>query len=207
MTALELVVQAKVIPVLRGSDPETVVELARVLYEEGFQTLEITFTVPGVLDVIRELCRLENAVVGAGTVLDAGQLEAALQAGARFLVSPGLEPKLLEVARHCTIPFLPGVFTASEVMQARAQGFRVLKLFPGELGGVKHLKSLRGPFPDLYFMPTGGVSAENLHEWFAAGAVAVGMGGYLVSESVRATREKTKAVQAALMWLSMPEGR
>jgi 2-dehydro-3-deoxyphosphogluconate aldolase/(4S)-4-hydroxy-2-oxoglutarate aldolase len=120
MTALELVSQTKVIPVLRGSNPEAAVELAKVLHEEGFQTLEVTFTVPGALDVIRELCRLEDAIVGARTVLDTAQLEAAVEAGAQFLVSPGLEPKLLETARHSPIPFLPGVFTASEVMQARA---------------------------------------------------------------------------------------
>lgn len=207
MTALELVSRAKVIPVLRGTDPQTVVDLGQALYEEGFHTLEVTLTVPDALDVMRELCRLEDVTVGMGTVLDSAQLEAALEAGAKFLVSPGLEPKLLEAARHSPMPFLPGVFTASEVMQARTQGFRVLKLFPGELMGIKHLKALRGPFPDLHFMPTGGVSAENLHEWFAAGAVAVGMGGSLVSETVKATREKAKAVQAALLWLTIPEDR
>lgn len=196
--ALQLVRQARVIPVLRGANPDAVVEIARVLYQEGFKTLEVTFTVPQAPAVIRELSQWSEAVVGAGTVLEQGQLESALTAGAQFLVSPGLEPALLDAAQNVEMPLLPGVFTASEVMQARARGYRVLKLFPGELVGIKHLKALRGPFPDLYFMPTGGVSAENLRAWFAAGAVAVGMGSSLISNSLERTREQARLVQVAL---------
>lgn len=198
MTPLQIVQQARVIPVLRGSNPDAVVEIAQVLYQEGFKTLEVTFTVPQAPQVIRALSGWDGAVVGAGTVLEKNQLESALSAGAQFLVSPGLEPALLETAQNADIPLLPGVFTASEVMQARARGYRVLKLFPGELVGVKHLKALRTPFPDLHFMPTGGVSAENLQEWFAAGAVAVGMGSSLVGDTPEVTREKARLVQAAL---------
>lgn len=198
MKALHLVRQARVIPVLRGSNPDAVIEAATVLHQEGFKTLEVTFTVPQAAAVIRELGHLKDAVIGAGTVLEQGQLESALEAGARFAVSPGIEPTLLDAARSLEIPLLPGVFTPSEVMQARARGYRVLKLFPGELGGLKHLKALRGPFPELFFMPTGGVSAENLEEWFAAGAVAVGMGSSLVGPSLERTREQARLVQVAL---------
>lgn len=202
MTPLELLKNARIVPVLRGSNPDTVVEIAKVLHAEGFKTLEVAFTIPETLRVIAELAKLEGAVVGAGTVWGPVQLEAAVESGATFAVSPGIEARLLEAAKHSRVPFYPGVFSASEVMQARMAGFTIMKLFPGETAGVKHLKALRGPFPDIDFMPTGGVSADNLRDWFAAGAVAVGMGGSLVGDTPKATLERCQVVKGALAWMS-----
>ncbi len=212
VNALELVTQARAIPVLRGENPDTVLEVARVLLEEGFKHLEITFTVPDAARVIKELDRVEGAVIGAGTVLDARQLWAAFRAGAKFLVSPGLDSVLLEalddfrdkLSEDCP-PFLPGVFTPSEVMNAASKGFRVLKLFPGELGGVAHLKSLRGPFPNLHFMPTGGVTNANLQDWARAGAVCVGVGSSLTGdgdlEGVRVRAQALKKALEGVVWM------
>ena len=211
VNALELVTQARAIPVLRGKDPDAVLKIAKVLQEEGFKHLEITFTVPDAARVIWELNHLEGAVVGAGTVLDARQLWAAVRAGAKFLVSPGLDGVLLEALDDFRDklgtdrpPFLPGVFTPSEVMNAVSKGFRVLKLFPGELGGVAHLKSLRGPFPNLHFMPTGGVTNVNLQDWARAGAVCVGIGSSLTGdgdlEGIRVRARELKKVLERVVW-------
>jgi 2-dehydro-3-deoxyphosphogluconate aldolase / (4S)-4-hydroxy-2-oxoglutarate aldolase len=192
MTALEVVTQARAIPVLRGKNADSVLEVAHVLLEEGFKFLEVTFTVPNALEVMRELSKVDGAIVGAGTVLEVAQYKAAEQAGAKFVVSPGVDVSVLEFAKDRTVPLIPGVFTPSEVMCARAYGFSMLKLFPGELGGISHLKSLRGPFPDLHFMPTGGVNNTNIQDWANAGAIAVGIGssltgdGYLAGIRLRA---------------------
>jgi 2-dehydro-3-deoxyphosphogluconate aldolase/(4S)-4-hydroxy-2-oxoglutarate aldolase len=197
MTALELVTQARVIPVLRGDDPLGVIELGKVLFEEGLKALEVTFTVPDAPKVIRELAG--HGLVGAGTVIDLKQYRVALKAGARFVVSPGVDLGLLEFAQdHDRIPYLPGVFTPSEVMTALGYGFKVQKLFPGELAGTRLLRSLRGPFPQVRFMPTGGVSSENLSEWVSAGAVAVGMGSNLTGGSLEEVRQRVRELKSVL---------
>jgi 2-dehydro-3-deoxyphosphogluconate aldolase / (4S)-4-hydroxy-2-oxoglutarate aldolase len=182
MTALEVVTQARAIPVLRGKNADSVLEIAHVLLEEGFKFLEVTFTVPNALEVMRELSMIDGAIVGAGTVLEIAQYKAAEKAGAKFIVSPGVDVSVLEFAKGCKVPLIPGVFTPSEVMCARAYGFTVQKLFPGELGGIGHLKSLRGPFSDLHFMPTGSVNNANIQDWANAGAVAVGIGSSLTGD-------------------------
>jgi 2-dehydro-3-deoxyphosphogluconate aldolase/(4S)-4-hydroxy-2-oxoglutarate aldolase len=197
MKALELVHKARVIPVLRGDDPQKVIELGKVLLQEGLKALEITFTVPDAPKVMRELSG--HGLVGAGTVIDLKQYRVALRAGARFVVSPGVDLGLLEFAQdHPKIPYLPGVYTASEVMTALGYGFTVQKLFPGELAGTKLLRSLNGPFPQVKFMPTGGVSLENISEWSSAGAVAVGMGSNLTAGSLDEVRERVRALRVAL---------
>jgi 2-dehydro-3-deoxyphosphogluconate aldolase / (4S)-4-hydroxy-2-oxoglutarate aldolase len=194
-----LLERARAIPVLRGHDWKDVLAAGQLLIGEGFKTLEITFTTPNAAHIIRKLAENQEAVVGAGTILDEGQLRAAINAGAQFAVSPGLEPTLLRAARASSVPFIPGVFTPSEVMNALGNGFKVLKLFPGELGGVSHLKSLRAPFPGVSFMPTGGVNADNLEQWVDAGAVAVGIGSSLVGDgNPEGIKTRARAVRASL---------
>jgi 2-dehydro-3-deoxyphosphogluconate aldolase / (4S)-4-hydroxy-2-oxoglutarate aldolase len=205
MNALEVVTQARAIPVLRGKSADSVLEVAQVLLEEGFKFLEVTFTVPNALEVMREISKMEGAIVGAGTVLEITQYKAAEKAGAKFIVSPGVDVSVLEFAKGRKTPLLPGVFTPSEVMCARAYGFSVLKLFPGELGGIGHLKSLRGPFPDLHFMLTGGVSNTNIQDWANAGAIAVGIGSSLTGDGdlngIRARARELKTVLDGVTWL------
>jgi 2-dehydro-3-deoxyphosphogluconate aldolase / (4S)-4-hydroxy-2-oxoglutarate aldolase len=199
MTALEVATQARAIPVLRGKSADSVLEVAHVLLEEGFKFLEVTFTVPNALEVMRELSQVDGAIVGAGTVLEIAQYKAAEQAGAKFIVSPGVDVPLLEFSKGRKVPMIPGVFTPSEVMCARACGFHVLKLFPGELGGIGHLKSLRGPFPDLHFMPTGGVNNANIQDWANAGAIAVGIGSSLTGDGdLAGIRSRARALRQVL---------
>jgi 2-dehydro-3-deoxyphosphogluconate aldolase / (4S)-4-hydroxy-2-oxoglutarate aldolase len=204
MNALEIVKQARAIPVLRGNSADSVLEVAHVLLEEGFKFLEVTLTVPNAFEVMRELSKVEGVIVGAGTVLEIAQYKAAEKAGAKFIVSPGVDASVLEFAKGRKVPLLPGVFTPSEVMCARAYGFSVLKLFPGELGGIGHLKSLRGPFPDLHFMPTGGVNNANIQDWANAGAIAVGIGSSLTSDGypagIRLRARELKLVLDGATW-------
>jgi 2-dehydro-3-deoxyphosphogluconate aldolase / (4S)-4-hydroxy-2-oxoglutarate aldolase len=204
MNALEVVTQARAIPVLRGKSADGVLEVAHVLLEEGFGFLEVTLTVPNALEVMRELSKVNGVIVGAGTVLEVLQYKAAEKAGAGFIVSPGVDISVLEFAKGRKVPLIPGVFTPSEVMCARAYGFTVQKLFPGELGGIAHLKSLRGPFPDLHFMPTGGVNNANIQDWANAGAVAVGIGSSLTGNGdlagIRIRARELRAVLNGVKW-------
>jgi 2-dehydro-3-deoxyphosphogluconate aldolase / (4S)-4-hydroxy-2-oxoglutarate aldolase len=198
MKPLELLTEHRIIPVLRASSADELLRHAEILLEEGFLALELTFTTPNVLEAIKTLSQNKNVIIGAGTVLEVAQFKAALKAGAQFVVSPGVDVSLLEYAQDKKTPYYPGVFTASEVMCAKTYGFSVQKLFPAELHGTKHLKALRAPFPDVYFMPTGGVNAENLHQWASAGATAVGVGGNLIGDAnPDGIRSRAKALKAA----------
>jgi 2-dehydro-3-deoxyphosphogluconate aldolase/(4S)-4-hydroxy-2-oxoglutarate aldolase len=150
-----------VVPVLVIESVATALPLARALVDGGLRALEITLRTPAALDVIRALAaEVEGAVVGAGTVLTAGQYQDAERAGARFVVSPGATDALLAAAAASAVPFLPGAVTASEVMRLLEQGYRFLKFFPAEpAGGVAYLEALAAPLPEARFCPTGGIDA------------------------------------------------
>jgi 2-dehydro-3-deoxyphosphogluconate aldolase / (4S)-4-hydroxy-2-oxoglutarate aldolase len=167
-----------VVAVLRAGSAERAIAAARALAAGGVTAVEITFSVPDAPGAIAKLAADESLLVGAGTVLTPDQAEAAVGAGARFLVSPGLDERVLDVAGRLGVPALPGVFTPTEVARA-ARRCSLMKLFPASLGGPALLAALRGPFPDLAFVPTGGVSASTVGDWLAAGATAVGASGDL----------------------------
>jgi 2-dehydro-3-deoxyphosphogluconate aldolase/(4S)-4-hydroxy-2-oxoglutarate aldolase len=168
----------QIIAVVRARSAERAVAAGRALAAGGVTLLEVTFTVPDAAAAIGRLAEDRELVVGAGTVLTAGQARDAVDAGARFLVSPHLDPELLDAAAQLGVPALPGVFTATEVAAA-SRRCSVMKLFPAALGGPALLRALRGPFPELAVVPTGGVELGNLAEWFDAGAIAVGAGADL----------------------------
>jgi 2-dehydro-3-deoxyphosphogluconate aldolase/(4S)-4-hydroxy-2-oxoglutarate aldolase len=150
-----------VVPVLVIDSVATALPLARALVDGGLRVLEITLRTPSALDVIRALAaEVGGAVVGAGTVLTAGQYQDAERAGARFVVSPGATDALLAAAAASAVPFLPGAATASEVMRLLERGYRCLKFFPAEpAGGVACLEALAAPLPEARFCPTGGIDA------------------------------------------------
>ena len=203
--AAALLRRVRVLPVLRG-EPDRVLTVARLLLQEGFPGLEITFTVPGAAEVIRELRGESEALIAAGTVLEPAQLEAALEAGADLGVSPGLDGQLLDAARALGCPYLPGVYTPSEVQAALRQGLNSVKLFPADLGGPALLRALRGPFPALSVMPSGGVSSQTLPAWAAAGAQAVGVGSWLLAGELDDIRERAREFLGVLketVWLTI----
>lgn len=180
---------APVIPVLIIDDVDTAVPLARALVRGGLSVLEITLRTSEALDAVRAIVEaVPEAVTGVGTVTTPDQLTQSIAAGARFAVSPGLTPALAAAARGCAIPLLPGVATPSEVMFAREQGFRYLKLFPASVAGeASMLKALSSPFPDMRFCPTGGVTLETMPRLLALGnVVCVGGSWVAPAEAVRA---------------------
>ena len=168
---------AQVIPVLTIERIEDAVPLASALVAGGVKTLEITLRTDVAVDAAKAIiAEVPDAIVGIGTILNADDLKRAELIGARFGVSPGATPELLDAAAKSDLPFLPGVATASELMQAQARGFNVLKFFPAEQsGGIEMLRALGGPFPHTRFCPTGGIGGANAAAWLAEpNVVAVG---------------------------------
>lgn len=174
------------IAVVRGESRASALEVSSALIEGGVEAIEITYTTPEADRVIEELGieHGNNVLLGAGTVTMPDQVERSVAAGAIFLVSPGLDQELLSQMKQTGLTVMPGVLTPSEVMTALHLGVDTVKLFPGSLGGPSYVKSLLGPFPDVSFVPTGGVSVENIDEWFAAGVSAVGVGSALAPSTL-----------------------
>lgn len=174
----------RVVAVMRAPDVSRAVECGLVLAEEGFRILEVTFTLPDAPAAIAELTeRLPDVLVGAGTVRSVDELERTVDAGAAFVVTPGATAGLLPALVSAPLPVIPGVSTASEVMAAFEQGLDLVKLFPARTGGVAHLRDLRGPFPELEAIVTGGVGIPDIPAWLRAGALAVGLGSDLCSQT------------------------
>lgn len=172
---------APVIPVLVIERVEDALPIARALVEGGLPVLEVTLRTPAALDAIRAMKAVEGAIVGAGTVLNPDQFDAAVEAGAEFVVSPGLTRRLGEAAKASAVPLLPGVATAGEVMRALDLGFSRLKFFPAEAsGGIPALKGLGAVFGGVKFCPTGGITEATAPEWLALPSVACVGGSWLV---------------------------
>jgi 2-dehydro-3-deoxyphosphogluconate aldolase/(4S)-4-hydroxy-2-oxoglutarate aldolase len=176
---------AKVIPVITIEDVEHAVPLARALVTGGLRLLEITLRTQAGFAAAEAIMRaVPDAVVGIGTVLTPADLARSAAIGAQFALSPGATPELLDAAAAGDLPFMPGVATASELMQAMVRGFGTVKFFPAAtMGGIPALRALAGPFPSARFCPTGGVGANNAAEWLAVpNVVAVG-GSWLTPAS------------------------
>jgi 2-dehydro-3-deoxyphosphogluconate aldolase/(4S)-4-hydroxy-2-oxoglutarate aldolase len=199
-----------IVPVIRAATPELALRAARAILAGGISVFEITMTVPDAPSVIRTLVNElgERALIGAGTVLNAAAAHQCVDAGAAFIVSPGLDPDTIVEAHARGVPALPGALTPTEVIAAWNLGADVVKIFPiSAVGGAKYLRALRGPLPDVKMLPTGGITAANAAEFLAAGAVALGMGSELVDAAALAegrdeiiterARELRAAVQAA----------
>ncbi len=170
-----------VIPVLVVSDVARARPMAQALVAAGHRALEVTLRTPEALEVIHEMSRVEGAVVGAGTVLSAQDLDASLSAGARFIVSPGLTEPLARAASARGAPYLPGVANASDIMRGLDLGLNHFKFFPAVAsGGIPALKALMAPFPSCRFCPTGGVTEATAPDWLALKAVLC-VGGTWVS--------------------------
>jgi 2-dehydro-3-deoxyphosphogluconate aldolase/(4S)-4-hydroxy-2-oxoglutarate aldolase len=169
--------QATVIPVLTIERLEDAVPLARALVAGGVRVLEVTLRTPAAIEAAKAIMsHVPDAIVGIGTILNGDDLARAEDIGAQFGISPGATPELLKAAAESGLPFAPGIATASELMQALAHGFGLVKFFPAEQsGGIKALRALAGPFPDMRFCPTGGIGEANAAAWLAEpNVVAVG---------------------------------
>jgi len=191
---------APVIPVLVVKDAAHGLPMARALVNGGLPVLEVTLRTEAALDVIREMSKVDGALVGAGTVLNEKQLDSAIDAGAKFIVSPGLTTPLAEAAIERGIPFLPGIATAADIMRGLDLGLDRFKFFPAETsGGIKALKALAAPFYQARFCPTGGITAETAPDWLALDAVLCVGGSWLVpagEPDAQAIEQRAKACRA-----------
>ena len=181
MTPLRQILENKIVAIVRGVRPDAVPDIAAALHAGGIRLLEITLNSPDALAVIRNLSvRMgDRLLVGAGTVLDAAEAQAAIDAGARFIISPALDIPTIQVTRQLQAVSIPGAFTATEILTAYRNGADIIKVFPASVG-AGYFRDLRGPLPHIPLMPTGGVSLENISDFHKAGAVAFGIGSALV---------------------------
>ncbi|MEL6446596.1 MAG: bifunctional 4-hydroxy-2-oxoglutarate aldolase/2-dehydro-3-deoxy-phosphogluconate aldolase [Pseudomonadota bacterium] len=177
--------RAPVVPLIQADDPTVAIDVARALVAGGLTVLEVVLRTEAALHCLREVAAaVPEAIVGAGTVLSDAQATASLEAGAAFIVSPGLDPKVVAAAQSAGADVIPGVATATEAQAGYNLGLPVLKFFPaGQAGGVSMLRALAAVFRDLRFMPTGGVSADNLADYLALDAVIACGGSWLTPMS------------------------
>ena len=184
---LSALVEGAIIPVVRASSPEAALHAVEAIANGGIRAAEITMTVPGALRVLEKLADRfgSSLLLGAGTVLDPETARACLLAGAQFIVAPSLKPATIEMAKRYSKPVFPGALTPTEVLTAGEAGADAVKVFPcGNVGGAKYIKALKGPFPQIALIPTGGVNLETIGDFLKAGACAVGVGGELVDATL-----------------------
>lgn len=208
-TALQRALATGIIPVIRAASAEDALFAAEAVLAGGINIAEITMTVPGATTVVARLAKeMPEILVGAGTVLNVDVAQRCLDAGAQFLVSPGLNMKTLDYARKQDVLMIAGALTPTEVMAAWENGADLVKIFPcAQVGGASYIRALKGPFPEIPLVPTGGVNLDTCADFIAAGASALGVGGELiVKEAIRhrnsaviseLARQMLEAVQAA----------
>lgn len=198
--AISKIHEIGIVPVVRAAHLDEARRAVDAISAGGIPIMEITMTVPNAPAMIQELVRHygDAAMVGAGTVTTALQAEVCLDAGAQFLVSPGLSVSVLKTAAQRGILAIPGALTPTELMAALEAGAKVVKIFPcGSVGGPKHIKALKAPFPDAKLIPTGGVNLGNAAEYFAAGSFALGVGADLVDLAALRRNEHMKIIDMA----------
>lgn len=211
MTREQILQQIKkvgLIPVLRAPSAEIAVAAAQAIEKGGVPVVEVTMTVPGAIDVIREMVKSSQGrvLVGAGTVLDPETARACMLVGAQFVVSPSLNVKTIEICRRYGVPVIPGALTPTEVVTAWEAGADVVKVFPcSAVGGPKYLAALKGPLPQIDLIPTGGVSLATAADFLAAGAFALGVGGDLVDTKAIADGKPEIVTENARKYLAIVE--
>lgn len=179
--AVNAIRESRLVAILRLRDHGLAVEVADALVRGGVRVLELTQDDPGALDALRAVAARSDIVVGAGTVVDAATVPALADAGARFVVAPNTDRRVIAAALAAGLEPMPGALSATEVAAAGEAGARMVKLFPAGPLGPAYLRALRGPFGGVEFVPTGGIAHDAVGEWLAAGAAAVGLGSDLVS--------------------------
>ncbi len=192
---LQRILSSRLIGIIRADSQEDALKLAEACIKGGVIVLEISFTTPDTLEVIRTLARKfgDQILVGAGTVLDAETARLAILAGAQFILAPSFNEEVIRTCNRYQVVSMPGVASATEVVHALEAGADIIKVFPGDAYGPAYLKALRAPLPQAPLMPSGGVTLDNLAIWFANGAVAVSIGGSLTAPGLRGAFDEVTA--------------
>lgn len=196
-------VDCGVVAVIRANTIDEAKKLSDAASKGGIRGLEITFTVPGAIDVIEALAADKDApyIVGAGTVLDAATARLAILKGAKFIVSPAFDKDTCELCNLYDVPYMAGCYTINEIITAMKAGVEVIKIFPGSQASPSYFKAVHGPLPQANLMPTGGVSLSNAKEWIKAGAVAIGTGSDLTAPAKTGNYEEVTAKAAEFVRL------
>ena len=206
-SALERILTTGIVPVVRAASQDEALAVIDAVRAGGIDVMEVTMTVPGAVELIRELDRRcgGEVLLGAGTVLDAETARACILAGARFVASPIVDERTIACCRTYAVPVMPGALTPTEVVRAWQAGAALVKVFPcSAVGGASYVKALKAPLPQIDLIPTGGVTLANVGELIAAGAAAVGAGADLVdvkkirAGDARAVTEKARAYVAEI---------
>ncbi|PFO06244.1 2-dehydro-3-deoxyphosphogluconate aldolase [Bacillus sp. AFS076308] len=182
---LNKIQKGKVVAVVRGRNANDAYEISKACIKGGIKNIEVTFTTPGALEVIKMLSDetiKSNAVIGAGTVLDPETARIAMLNGAEYIVSPHFSQEISKICNLYSIPYMPGCLTATEMVEALKTGVDVVKVFPGGLAGTSYIETIKGPLPNINLMPSGGVNLDNVREWLQKGSFAVGIGSVLTKD-------------------------
>ena len=182
-----------IVAVVRGKSHEEARGYMEACLRGGIKSLELTYTIPNVCELIKEYSSHEEALIGVGSVLNAKMASDAIEAGAKYVVSPGYSEEVNKVCKEMNVLYLPGCMTVSEIMKAMDAGNKMIKLFPGDVFGAKYVKAIKAPIPNVEIMPTGGVSVDNIEEWFANGVSCVGVGSSLIKGSLEDIENTAKA--------------
>lgn len=198
-TPEEIFAAGPVVPVLVINDVEKAVPLAKALMEGGIKVLEVTLRTPAAIDVIKRIAdEVPDSLIGAGTVTNAQQLKAVVEAGAKFAISPGMTADLLKAGMDAEIPLIPGISSTSDLMKGKDAGYTHMKFFPAEAsGGVKAIKSISGPFPDVTFCPTGGIGPNNYNDYLALSNVKCVGGSWLAPDDAIESGDWARITQLA----------
>jgi 2-dehydro-3-deoxyphosphogluconate aldolase / (4S)-4-hydroxy-2-oxoglutarate aldolase len=200
------ILEIGIVPVVRAGSPREALLASEAVCEGGISIVEVTMTVPGAIEVIGELAKnnASNLLVGAGTVLDVATAERCRDAGAQFLVSPGLNLETVEFAAREAMLIMAGALTPTEVITAWSAGADLVKIFPcGQVGGAKYIKALKGPLPQIPMVPTGGVNLNTAAEFLEAGAAALGVGGELIPAEALKSGQRQVIVENARKFVAI----
>lgn len=180
----------KVVALIRADSADSLLDCARALQAGGLGAIELTMTTPGAIDMVAQVAKeLPDALIGLGTVLDPDTARAGVAAGAKFIVTPAVRPAVITACRQMQVPILSGALTPTEACTAWDAGADVIKIFPAEFFGPAYIKSLKAPFPQMEFLPTGGVTPETVGEFLKAGAFATAAGSALVAPAALKARD------------------
>lgn len=201
---IKRIMEDKLVAVIRAESKEQGLKIVDAVQKGGIKLIEVTMTVPGAVDIITSLSQEykgKDVMIGAGTVLDSETARLCILAGAQFIVSPSFNKGTVTLCNRYRIPYLPGAMTVNEIIECLEHGADIIKLFPGNLYKPETIKDFKAPLPQANFMPTGGVSVENIALWIKAGAVAIGVGGSLTAGAKTGdydaiTREAQKFIEA-----------
>ena len=182
-----------IVAVVRGKNHEEARGYMEACLRGGIKSLELTYTIPNVCDLIKEYTSHTEALIGVGSVLNGKMASDAIEAGAKYVVSPGYSEEVNEVCKERKVLYLPGCMTVSEIMKAMDAGNKMIKLFPGDVFSAKYVKAIKAPIPHVEIMPTGGVSVDNIDEWFANGVSCVGVGSSLIKGTLEDIENTAKA--------------